>query len=201
MHHNAEPRPDSKLFPRRLPWFAAVLLCLAPALPAQDTKYPPQGQQFPGPPTKADTADWLKETAAVSRRAPHSRRTEGRSSTSGPEFEWAQSSFMQPQSMIEDRYFYDPAARRYTVDRFLADLDKRYGGIDSVCSGPSIPTSGSTIAISSTCCATCPAACRPCAKWSRTFTAAACASCFRTMPWDMGTACPSRAAFPKLSPI
>ena len=49
-----------------------------------------------------------------------------------PELLWAQSSFMQPQMMVEDRYFYDPAAGKYTVDRYLADLDKRYGGIDSV---------------------------------------------------------------------
>jgi formylglycine-generating enzyme required for sulfatase activity len=39
---------------------------------------------------------------------------------------------MQPQMMIEDRYFYDPAAGRYTVDRYLDDLDRRYGGIDAV---------------------------------------------------------------------
>ena len=51
---------------------------------------------------------------------------------SRPELRWTQSSFVQPQMMIEDRYFYDPAAGRYTVDRYLDDLEKRYGGIDSV---------------------------------------------------------------------
>ena len=49
-----------------------------------------------------------------------------------PEFKWAQSSFIQPQMMVEDRYFYDPVAGKYTVDRYLDDLEKRYGGIDSV---------------------------------------------------------------------
>src|ERR1044072_7383793 len=39
---------------------------------------------------------------------------------------------MQPQMMVEARYFYDPAARKYTVDRYLDDLVKRYGGIDAV---------------------------------------------------------------------
>lgn len=39
--------------------FAASLFAMA--LLAQDTKYPPQGQQLPGPPTKADTAEWLKQ--------------------------------------------------------------------------------------------------------------------------------------------
>ena len=47
-----------------------------------------------------------------------------------PALKWTQSSFFQPQMMVEDRYFYDPVAHRYTVDRYLDDLEKRYGGID-----------------------------------------------------------------------
>ena len=34
--------------------------------------------------------------------------------------------------MVEDRYLYDPVAGRYTVERYLDDLESRYGGIDSV---------------------------------------------------------------------
>ena len=49
-----------------------------------------------------------------------------------PALRWTQSSFVQPQMMVEDRAFYDPVARRYTVDHYLDDLEKRYGGIDSV---------------------------------------------------------------------
>ena len=49
-----------------------------------------------------------------------------------PELKWTQRSFIQPQMMVEDRYLYDPVAGRYTVDRYLDDLEKRYGGIDSV---------------------------------------------------------------------
>ncbi len=49
---------------------------------------------------------------------------------------------MQPQSMVEDRYFYDPVERRYTVDRFLDDFDKRYGGIDSILLWPVYPNIG-----------------------------------------------------------
>src|SRR5579871_3718465 len=44
-----------------------------------------------------------------------------------PALKWAQSAFMQPQMMVHDRYFYDPVAGKYTVDRYLDDLDKRYG--------------------------------------------------------------------------
>jgi iron(II)-dependent oxidoreductase len=49
-----------------------------------------------------------------------------------PELQWAQRNFVHTQMMVEDRYFYDPVAGRYTVDRYLDDLVDRYGGIDSV---------------------------------------------------------------------
>ena len=59
-----------------------------------------------------------------------------------PELKWTQSSYLQPQMMIEDRYFYDPATRKYTVDRYLDDLEKRYGGIDAVLVWPTYPNIG-----------------------------------------------------------
>jgi formylglycine-generating enzyme required for sulfatase activity len=49
-----------------------------------------------------------------------------------PELKWTQRSFIQPQMMVEDRYLYDPVACKYTVDRYVDDVEKRYGGIDSV---------------------------------------------------------------------
>lgn len=49
-----------------------------------------------------------------------------------PEFQWTQRNFIHAQMMVEDRYFYNPVTRRYTVDRYLDDLERRYGGIDSV---------------------------------------------------------------------
>jgi formylglycine-generating enzyme required for sulfatase activity len=49
-----------------------------------------------------------------------------------PGLQWAQRNFVHVQMMVEDRYFYDPVAGRYTVDRYLDDLEQRYGGIDSV---------------------------------------------------------------------
>jgi formylglycine-generating enzyme required for sulfatase activity len=44
--------------------------------------------------------------------------------------------------MVQDRYFYDPIAGRYTVDRYLDDLEKRYGGIDAVLIWPTYPNMG-----------------------------------------------------------
>lgn len=49
-----------------------------------------------------------------------------------PELQWAQRNFVHAQMMVEDRFFYDPVAGEYTVDRYLDDLEQRYGGLDSV---------------------------------------------------------------------
>jgi gamma-glutamyl hercynylcysteine S-oxide synthase len=59
-----------------------------------------------------------------------------------PEFKWTQSSYMQAQMMIHDRYFYDPLAKQYTVSRYLKDLKDRFGGIDAVLIWPSYPNMG-----------------------------------------------------------
>jgi hypothetical protein len=59
-----------------------------------------------------------------------------------PALKWTQSSFFQPQMMVQDRYFYAPVAHHYTVDRYLDDLDKRYGGIDAVLVWPTYPNMG-----------------------------------------------------------
>jgi iron(II)-dependent oxidoreductase len=59
-----------------------------------------------------------------------------------PALRWVQSSFIQPQMMVHDRYFYDPVKGQYTVDRYLDDVEKRYGGIDSVLIWATYPNMG-----------------------------------------------------------
>jgi len=49
-----------------------------------------------------------------------------------PDLVWAQGNFVHALLMVEDRYFYDRDTGRYTVDRYLDDLEARFGGIDSV---------------------------------------------------------------------
>jgi hypothetical protein len=44
--------------------------------------------------------------------------------------------------MVEDRLLYDPATRRYTVERFLDDVTQRYGCIDSILLWPVYPNIG-----------------------------------------------------------
>jgi iron(II)-dependent oxidoreductase len=48
------------------------------------------------------------------------------------DLKWSQRNFVHAQMMVEDRYFFDPVEGKYTVDRYLDDLERRYGGLDSV---------------------------------------------------------------------
>jgi formylglycine-generating enzyme required for sulfatase activity len=99
------------------------------------------GEVIFGPAAADDNAAWL--------RAMHQWREQRRadihydgSEYSRPELAWAQRSFIQPQVMVEERYLYDPVAGKYTVDRYLDDLEARYGGIDSVLIWPVYPNIG-----------------------------------------------------------
>jgi len=162
-----------------------LLLCLL-MLRAQETKYPPQGQQFPGPPAKGDTAEWLKDMLQY-REERRIRAGLNGALYERPELKWAQSSFMQPQSMVEDRYLYDPVARRYTVDRFLADLDRRYGGIDSVLLWPVYPNIGIDNRNQFDLLRDMPGGVAGLREMIGEFHRLGVRVLFPTMPWDMGT--------------
>jgi len=49
-----------------------------------------------------------------------------------PELQWAQRNFVHVQMLVEERYFFDVDTGQYTVDRYLDDLEQRFGGVDSV---------------------------------------------------------------------
>jgi formylglycine-generating enzyme required for sulfatase activity len=164
--------------------FLASLFAIA--IFAQDTKYPPQGQQLPGPPTKADTVEWLQQV----KQWREERRV--RAGLSGSEYErkelsWAQSSFIQPQSMIEDRYFYDPAKQQYTVDRYLDDVERRYGGIDSILLWPVYPNIGIDNRNQFDLLRDMPGGIPALKRVVENFHKRGVRVLFPTMPWDMGT--------------
>jgi gamma-glutamyl hercynylcysteine S-oxide synthase len=134
------------------------ILATALALPsvAQDSHYAPKEQQIPPPACLSEgdfwdggnepcTAEahqqWLRDVThwRFERRI---RIGYDASRYDMPALKWAQSSFIQPQMMVHDRYFYDPVAGKYTVDRYLDDLQKRFGGIDAVLIWPTYPNMG-----------------------------------------------------------
>jgi formylglycine-generating enzyme required for sulfatase activity len=124
---------------------------------AQDTQYWPDEQQIPAP--RCDYLFHAVGNAVQTECAPnaHERwlkdldhwRSERRIRTAYdssryelPAFQWTQSSFIQPQMMVQDLYFYDRVQGKYTVDRYLDDLDRRYGGIDAVLVWATYPNMG-----------------------------------------------------------
>jgi len=124
---------------------------------AQDSRFSPNDQQMPVPECLSAAKDlWLagskqcSETEHASWLADIRHWRDERRIRIGydgsrydlPALLWAQSSFIQPQMMVQDRYFYDPVAGKYTVDRYLDDLERRYGGIDSVLIWPTYPNMG-----------------------------------------------------------
>jgi formylglycine-generating enzyme required for sulfatase activity len=119
----------------------AALVCTNAGLAAQEVTPQPDSETILGPAQRADRASWIAAMKAWRERERARLRYSG-DQYSRPELEWGQRSFVQPQIMVEDRYFYDPVARRYTVDRYLADLNERYGGIDSVLIWPVYPNIG-----------------------------------------------------------
>jgi gamma-glutamyl hercynylcysteine S-oxide synthase len=139
-------------------FFAAAVFVNAGA--AQDTKFVPGGaweQMMIAPPdclspsdewkpndgerSCVDHEDWLNDIThwRAERRI---RIGYNGSFYEIPSLQWTQSSFIQPQMMVQDRYFYDPVAGKYTVDRYLDDLQSRYGGIDAVLIWPTYPNLG-----------------------------------------------------------
>src|ERR1700681_2325001 len=100
-------------------WFAFALVC---CLAAQDSRYTPQGDQIPGPVKSSDFGAWLADIKQW-RAERLTRIGYNGSEYDRPELKWTQRSFIQPQMMIEDRYFYDTIGGRYTVDRYLDDLE------------------------------------------------------------------------------
>ena len=135
---------------------ALLILAVATSSSAQDSHYSPKGQQIPVPEcltmkglweggskpcsqTEHDT--WLADIThwRMERRI---RVGYDGARYDLPALKRTQSSFMQPQMMVQDRYFYDPVAGKYTVDQYLDDLEKRYGGIDAVLIWPTYPNMG-----------------------------------------------------------
>ena len=109
--------------------FLALLMTLP--LCAQSPAVRIEGNHLLGPETPQDFPKWLADMKRW--RMEYLKRIGyDRTEYSRPELKWTQRSYVQPQMMIEDRYFYDPVARKYTVDRYLDDVERRYGGIDSV---------------------------------------------------------------------
>jgi formylglycine-generating enzyme required for sulfatase activity len=132
---------------------------LAGVLPAQVSPVQPLGSQIPGPAQAGAGQDWYsnmtnwqRDTAGafdgwiedlrIWRQEHLIRMGYDDAEYRRPALLWTERNFVQPQAMVEERYFYDPVERRYTVGRYLDDVERRYGGIDSILLWPVYPNIG-----------------------------------------------------------
>src|SRR5690348_12475470 len=67
-----------------------------------------------GPKDPADHDAWLKKMKAWREEA-RKRIQYNDEQYQRPQLKWAQRAYVQPQAMVEDRYFYDVEAGKYTV--------------------------------------------------------------------------------------
>ena len=130
--------------------FAGLSLGL---LCAQNPSHQPRGNQIGGPGQAPDGSSdyrsdvagdhdaWLSDLKAW-RAERLTRMGYDDAEYRRPEFAWTQRNFISPQVMVEERTLFDPVTNRWTVDRYLDDLERRYGGIDSVLLWPVYPNIG-----------------------------------------------------------
>ena len=122
--------------------FALYLPLLAlGATTAEEVKLQLGGEIISGPKAPANRDAWFKKMKSW-RDDARNRIKYDDAQYRCPELQWAQRAFVQPQAMVEDRYFYDVTTGKYTVDRYLDDVNKRYGGIDAVLLWPVYPNIG-----------------------------------------------------------
>src|ERR1700761_3692162 len=116
---------------KKLAPIVLAAVAIVPSVLAQDSHYSPARQQIPHPAciefqgvlpeghslcTDATHPQWLADITHW--RNEHRIRIGYDDARYGmPALKWAQSAFIQPQMMVQDRYFYDPVAHHYTVNR------------------------------------------------------------------------------------
>jgi iron(II)-dependent oxidoreductase len=97
-------------------------------------------ETFDGPSSPAAYAAWSAQWQQW--RTSTLKRVKYQSKVYDSMLLWTQTSFIQPQMMAHEAFFFDHATHSYTVDRYVRDVTSRYGGIDSVLIWPTYPNIG-----------------------------------------------------------
>jgi len=89
-----------------------------------------------GPAKNQSEAQWRAAMLAFRARTPRAFNTsfcdESAADLYGRNAAFLGSQFVCPLTMLSDRYLYNSSSHEWTVDRFLADVERRYGVIDCV---------------------------------------------------------------------
>lgn len=99
------------------------------------------GELFAGPSSADNHDEWLnnmKKWRAEKKKTLNFNDSE----YLHPQLAWIKNTFMYAQVMAHDRYLYNETTGKYTVDHYLDDVKKRYGGLDAVLIWPTYPNIG-----------------------------------------------------------
>lgn len=180
---------------------AAAALLISAAMPAQ-AQYVDPGERLIAPPACAqdmrsgacgatELAAWL-ENVVIWREQQYLHIGYDDARYRDPRTLWTQRDIIQTQVGVEDRYLYDPVAHRYTVDRYLDDVTRRYGGLDSVLIWPFYPNSGIDARSHVDMIRSMPGGLPGVRQMVRDFQRRGVRVLFPTMMWDQGTRKPDR---------
>lgn len=106
----------------------------------------PQGYEvIDGPASADDTAQWRSDWGAWRRMELAANRYDP-SDRCGvyniPGLQWTQRNFVQAMLLLHDRAIFDRKSGRYTADKYLDDMERRVGKLDSVLLWPTYPNIG-----------------------------------------------------------
>jgi len=125
-------------------WDSACVGCirkLALLVVTSNVGYAFDRQTFVPPADPQSWKSWYTELVAWRTRILHDINYTG-AVYRDPAVNWTTTSYVQPQTHLYDRYLYDPEKHEYTVNRYLEDVEKRYGGIDSILLWPTYTNIG-----------------------------------------------------------
>jgi iron(II)-dependent oxidoreductase len=125
----------------RFQWIGMAVLAIPSTVWGSGVELKMDNETISGPERASDRAAWLAEMGQWRDKERARIRYDG-AEYARNELAWTRRSFIQPQMMVEERYFYDPVAGKYTVDRYVDDVEKRYGGIDAILIWPVYPNIG-----------------------------------------------------------
>jgi hypothetical protein len=86
-------------------------------------------EQIPGPDSPSDFPNWLAGLRTW-RTTTIAQNNYTGMIYNVSEVKWTQNSWIQAQMHPYDRFFFD--GKQYTVDKYLDDVRRRYGGVDSI---------------------------------------------------------------------
>lgn len=102
------------------------------------------GEQIAGPTDPQDYQQWISAMRSWRAAARNSSWYTG-AAYEDPQLTWTQTAYIQPQMHPYERYFFDPTIGKsgnYTVQRWIDDVNDRYGGVDAILMWPTYTNIG-----------------------------------------------------------